>query len=237
MYYFTDKKIYLSLISHNVHFCKVTFIFDMLSNSCSNTLPLLLAFDRLHAFYFPFNYRMRTVSYAKRVGCTLCVINTLIIIPIIIFIQPYDIVSFKGEADKYCWINQLTIPYYFSIYTIVFFSLYINGFLPMVTLFIANVFIVYKTINILKTSKGIKNKDTADKDLKNATQTGITLIMLSVMYLIVILPSTSLYLLTIYREISHYYSHIHLHYIDQTRLNYIVWLVRLLVNIFSYSSQ
>jgi hypothetical protein len=229
--HFTNDQMFLNIMGDDIIFCKLSQIVGNISIACSNTLPLCLVFDRLHAFYFPFNYRIRTTYFSKKVALAICLTNAILYIPLEIYIAPYKIYNIHLETVDYCWINRATAPDFINFYDIIVNNLFFQGIIPMVVLFIANVILIFKTIKIIKGSLGIKSQQKADKDLKNATQSAISTIMMSLLYIIANIPAAVLRFITIYRNTTMVYANNIVRFIDIFRFIYTSWFMALLVSI------
>ena len=220
--------LYLSRIPS---FCKLVVGIELIGNGCSFTLTLCLAFDRLHALYFPFKYRTRSVSYAIKVGCMINFINIVLPIFILICVEPYDIFDINNGKIKYCWINpNITPPLLYDIFSFTY-SLYYKGVIPIILLFIVNSFLIHKTFNIIKNSKDIKKSiDKGEKDFKKVAKSSLKIILLSTLYIVCISPSATLKLILYTREIHPVYSDTYLHYLDQIRTAYYGYTTDVLVS-------
>ena len=215
----TNGKYHLKLLETSDMFCKIVMIFICFGNSCSSTLPLCLAFDRLHAFYFPFTYRARGTSYAMKVALILILCNMALSMPIIIYTKPYDTFLF-GQYFKMCWVNARVVPKFIGVYSPVLFATYIRGALPLCLLLLANTFVIYKTVTILHRSNKLASQGLSEENskMRKAAKSGVSLIALSVLYMCFAFPYAILMFMAQFRAVIPKYKDFYMHFIDITSL-------------------
>ena len=230
----TFKKFYLPYLSTITSYCKIVTALGLIGNSCSFTLTLCLAFDRLHALCYPFKYRILSLSYAIKVGCVLTLINIILSIFFVTYIKPYPLTSMYSTKLKFCWLNPITTPSLLYLTLSGIYTMYYQGLIPVCLLFILNICLSYKTVNIIKSSKSVKSSHCQyTKELKSVALSSLTIILLSTMYIGCISPLSVIYLIRNIRELHHVYKDISLHYIDQIGLACNGWTAEILVS-YSY---
>ena len=226
----SNDTFYVPFISTVTLYCKIVTALGLIGNSCSFTLTLCLAFDRLHALYYPFKYRTLSISYAIKVGCVLTLINIILSIIFVVYVEPYTIVDLNNNKYKFCWINPIKISLLLYITLSIIYTMYYKGFISVCLLFILNVILIHKTVNIIKGPKSIKsNHDNRSKELKNVAFSSCTIIILSTLYIGCISPLAIMTLVVNMREINPFYEDKYLHYIDQIGFALNEWTAEILV--------
>ena len=234
LYALTFEKFYLPYQSTTRSYCKFVYALGLIGNSCSFTLTLCLAFDRLHALYYPFKYRILSLSYAIKVGCILTLINISLSIFFVTYIELYTITTLFNTKLKFCWINPITTPTFLYLTLSSIYTMYYQGLIPVCLLFILNAFLSYKTVNIIKSSKNVKSsRHQYTKGLKSVALSSLTIILLSTLYIGCISPLSVISQLINIREVHPVYNDSYLHYIDQTGLACNGWTAEILVS-YSY---
>ena len=228
---FPADKIFVPFVSTETSICKFVLAFSLMGSSGSFTMTLCLAFDRLHALYYPFKYRVRTLSYAIKVGCVLTLINITLSLVFVVYINPYDVTVSHSTKFQFCWMNPKTTPLLVYFMFSCIYTIYYKGFVPICLLFILNICLIYKTVVIIKKSKSIKSsRDNSNKELKNVAFSSLTIILLSTFYIGCISPLSVVSILVNIREINRIYEDDYLHYIDQIALACNGWTAEILVS-------
>ena len=114
------------------------------------------------------------------------------------------------------------------------YATYYQGFVPVCLLFISNIFLIYKTVIIIKSSKSVKSsRSQQTKELKSIALSSLTIISLSTLYVGCISPMSVINLLLNIHELHPFYKDSYLHYIDQIGLACNGWTAEILVSCMS----